>query len=92
MITIDISQWNSKEGKLLEIVSGIERIREIVSEIAGGIEDPGAEVEELFEDIDLHLVSIVDEVDTAIALMEKTENADDLIAEQSDENPDVVIA
>ncbi len=82
MITIDVSEFNSSEENLLELIKGLEDIRRVVSDMIEDLSESNQPEEalELLEDADVQLGLISDSLDTAVLLIDQEE------FEESDED------
>ena len=86
MITIDISEFNSNEENLLELIKGLEDIRQAVSDMIEDLSENNQPEEslEILEDATVQLGLISDSLDTAVLLIDQ-EEFEDSDEEEEDE-------
>ena len=86
MITIDISEFNSNEENLLELIEGLEDIRQAVSDMIEDLSENNQPEEalEILEDAAVQLGLISDSLDTAVLLIDQ-EEFEDSDEEEEDE-------
>ena len=86
MITIDISEFNSNEENLLEMIKGLEDIRRAVSDIIEDLSENNQPEEalEILEDAAVQLGLLSDSLDTVVLLIDQ-EEFEDSDEEEEDE-------